>query len=173
MTKHSGILTGTAGVYFVASQLAARDFHAAPTFVNAPSVDILVGLPDGAATLSLQVKTSRRALRTRGRGNNKHPDHYEWYVGEKSANLNQPDLFFAFVDLKGVTTELPDVFIIPSKTIFAAFDRPYWKPGVKRLWRFHPKVETISQFKNNWKILNDNLQAKAQSIASLSDRDSG
>jgi len=173
MTKHSGILTGTAGVYFVASQLAARDFHAAPTFGNAPSVDILVGLPDGAATLSLQVKTSRRALRTRGRGNDKHPHHYEWAVGEKSANLNQPDLFFAFVDLKSAKTELPDVFIIPSKAIFKAFDRPFFKSGAKRYWRYHPKVEAISQFKNNWNMLKDYLSSKAQSIAALSDRDNG
>ena len=171
MTKRSGILTGTAGVYFVASQLAATNFHAAPTFGNAPSVDILVGLPNGAATLSLQVKTSRRALRTRGRGNNKHPDHYEWDVGEKSAKLNQPDLFFAFVDLKGASSELPDIFIIPSKIIFEAFDRPYFKSGVKRRWRYHPKIDAISQFKNNWRILEDYLQSKAQSVVPLSDSD--
>ena len=94
MAKRSGILIGTAGVYHVASQLAQQGFHAAVTFGNAPSVDILVGQPEGAATLSLQVKTSHWALRTRGRGQNKQPHHYEWDVGQKSANLNQPDLFF-------------------------------------------------------------------------------
>lgn len=160
MTKHSGVLIGTAGVYFVASQLAAKGFHAAPTFGNAPSVDILVGLPNGGATLSLQVKTSMRALRTRGRGSDKHPDHYEWDVGEKSANINQPDLFFAFVNLKGAGTLLPDVFIIPSEIIFKAFDRPYFKSGVKRRWRYHPMVDSISQFKNNWKILDDYLRKR-------------
>ena len=56
--KHSGIFTATAGVYFVAAQLAAKGFHAAPIFGNAPSVDILVGMSDGAAALSLQVKTT-------------------------------------------------------------------------------------------------------------------
>jgi len=166
MTKHSGILTGTAGVYFVASQLAAKGLHAAVTFGNAPCVDILVGLPNGAATLSLQVKTSYRALRTRGRGKDKHPDHYEWDVGERSANLNQMDLIFAFVDLKGARTELPDVFIIPSELIFKAFDSPYFKSGVKRRWRYHPKVDSISQYKNNWKILMDYLNKRAQSVES-------
>jgi len=169
MAKRSGILTGTAGVYFVASRLAAECSHAAPTFGNAPSVDILVGLPNGAATLSLQVKTSRWALRTRGRSNNKHPDHYEWDVGEKSANLNQPDLFFAFVDLKGASTELPDIFIIPSKITYEAFE-PFFKSGVRR-WRYHPKVDAISQFKNNWKILEDYLHSKAQSVAYPSNSD--
>ena len=42
MPKQSGILIGTAGVYHVASQLAACGLHAAVTFGNAPSVDILV-----------------------------------------------------------------------------------------------------------------------------------
>ena len=82
MAKRPGILTGTAGVYYVAYQLAARGFHAAVTYGNAPSVDLLVGLLDGAATFSLQVKTSSWALRTRGRGRNKKSDHYEWYVGQ-------------------------------------------------------------------------------------------
>ena len=160
MPKHSGVLTGTAGVYFVASQLAAKGFHAAPTFGNAPSVDILVGLADGVATLSLQVKTSRYALRTRGRGVQKHPDHYEWDVGEKSAKLSQPDLFFAFVDLKGTGYEMPDVFIIPSEVVATAFDNPYFKTDKQRRWRFHPKVDAISHFKNNWKILEDYLISK-------------
>ena len=166
MPKRSGILTGTAGVYFVASQLAAKGLHAAVTFGNAPSVDILVGLPDGAATLSLQVKTSYRALRTRGRGQNKHPDHYEWDVGERSAKLSQPDLFFAFVDLKSARTEMPDVFIVPSELILKAFDRPYFKSGVKRRWRWHPKVDSISQYKNNWKTLENYLNEKAQCVVS-------
>lgn len=157
-TRRSGILTGTAGVYFVASQLAAKGFHAAPTFGNAPHVDILVGLPDGAATLSIQVKTTWRALRKRGRGENKQPHHYEWDVGEKSAKLNQPDLFFTFVDLKGAGTEMPDVFIVPSDVISKAFDRPYFTSGVKRRWRWHPKVESVEQYKNKWDILENRLK---------------
>jgi len=53
MAKRSGILVGTAGVYFVASQLAARGFHAAPTFGNAPSVDLLVASLDGKSSLCI------------------------------------------------------------------------------------------------------------------------
>jgi hypothetical protein len=71
MAKRSGILIGTAGVYHVASQLAQQGFHAAVTFGNAPSVDILVASPNGSSTISLQVKTSHWALRTRGRGSKK------------------------------------------------------------------------------------------------------
>jgi len=159
--KRSGILTGTAGVYFVASWLAAKGFHAAPTFGNAPSVDILVGSEDGSATVCLQVKTSRSALRWRGRkGKDRHPDHYEWDVGERSGQLNQSNLLFAFVDLKGAKAELPDVFIIPSEVIFKQFDKPYFKSEAKRRWRLHPKIDWVEKYKNNWQSLKDYLEGK-------------
>lgn len=153
--KRSGILTGTAGVYFVASQLAAKGFHAAPTFGNAPNVDVLVGLPDGAATLSLQVKTSMHATRARGRGENKVWHHYEWDLGTKSAGLNQPGLFFAFVNLKGMESQMPDVFIVPSSVIYAKFEKYLEKKPSRPRW--HPKIEEAEPYKNNWDSLRDYL----------------
>ncbi len=153
MPKRSGVLTGTAGVYHVASQLAQQGFHAAVTFGDAPSVDILVASRDGASTISLQVKTSQWALRTRGRGRNKQPHHYEWDVGEKSAKLNHPGLFFAFVDLKVGGDEVPDVFFVPSKQI-----REYFKRfETLSRWRWHPRIEEIEGHKNNWNTLRDRL----------------
>lgn len=157
-SKRSGILVGTAGVYFVASRLAAKGFHAAPTFGNAPNVDILAGLPDGASTISIQVKTTWRALRTRGRGSKKYPDHYEWDVGERCARLNQPGLFFTFVDLKGAGNEMPDVFVVPSEVIHNTFKK-YFETGVSR-WRWHPKVEIAMPYMNNWDLLRDYLESK-------------
>ncbi len=108
------------------------------------------------------MKTTIQALRTRGKGKDKYPHHYEWDVGEKSGNLDGQDLFFAFVDLKGVKDEMPDVFTVPSKVIFRAFDKPYFKSGIKRRWRWHPEIETVSQLKNNWRILRDYLRTKAK-----------
>jgi len=166
-TGRSGILVGTAGVYFVASRLAAKGFHAAPTFGNAPHVDILVGQLDGAATLSIQVKTSWRALKTRGRGKNKQPHHYEWDVGEKSAKLNQPDLFFAFVDLKGDGYEMPDVFILPSRITYKYFEK-YFESELSR-WRWHPKLEVAEQYKDKWEILSSYLNQKSNNTDSKSE----
>jgi len=153
--RRSGILTGTAGVYFVASKLASEGFHAAPTFGNAPSVDILVGMPDGAATLSLQVKTSMHATRTRGKGEDKHWHHYEWDIGVKSASLDRPGLFFAFVNLKGMNDLIPDVFVVPSKVIHKWFEE-HLESRQKRL-RWHPTIEIAEQYKNNWDILRNYL----------------
>lgn len=155
--KRSGILVGTAGVYFVASQLAAKGFHAAPTFGNAPNVDILVGLPDGEATVSIQVKTTWNALRYRGKKGNKHPDHYEWEIGERSAKLNRPGLFFALVDLRGAGTELPDVFIVPSEVIYNQFREALETKKIVRV-RWHPKIEKVNEYKNKWDLLEGYLR---------------
>jgi hypothetical protein len=154
--KRSGILVGTAGVYFVASQLAAKGFHAAPTFGNAPSVDILVGLPDGAATLSIQVKTSMNAIRYRGRGGKREKHHYEWDLGTKSARLNRLGLFFAFVDLKKMDKDMPDVFIVPSSFIYDKFERYLEKKPTRPRW--HPRIEEVEPFKNDWNSLRRYLE---------------
>ena len=159
----SGILVGTAGVYFVASQLAARCFHAAVTFGNAPYVDLLVSLPDASASVSLQVKTAVHAFRTKGRSPHKVPDHYEWAIGQHSAQHHSPDLFFAPVDLKGVGERLPDVFVVPSEVVAKYFDRDYFKnPAQKRWWRYHPKYETMQKYKNKWELLLEYLAGKSE-----------
>lgn len=59
-------------------------------------------------------------------------------------------LFFALVDLKGFKG-LPDVFIVPSEVIFK-----YFKEGDPQTWRrarYHPSVEDVEQYKNNWQLL--------------------
>lgn len=162
MAKVSGVLIGTAGVYHVAAQLAAKGYHAAVTTGNAPSIDIMMGLSDGAATLSLQVKTSHWALRTRGRGDQKKAHHYEWDVGPKSGTLEHPNLFFVFVDLKLGKEELPDFFVVPSKVIFDAFDNSYFKSEKSRRWRWHVPVEKVEHYRNNWDTLRNHLEAAAQ-----------
>lgn len=143
-------LTGIAGVHFVASYLSFLGFHAVPTTRNAQGPDLLVSNIDGSKAISLQVKTTMSAIRTRGRGDEKIPEHYEWEIGWSSARLNHPRLLFALVDLKSFD-ELPDIFIVPSRVIYACF-----KGGDPKTWiraRFHPKIEEIDEYKNNWRVL--------------------
>ena len=144
-----GSFTGGAGVHYVASRLNARGYHVALTVGNVPAVDLLVSRADGASSVSLQVKTSQWALRTRGRGENKKPNHYEWDIGWNCARLNRGDLIFALVDLKNFE-ELPDVFFIPSKVI-----AKYFAAGPEN-WpraRYHPAIAHVEPFKNNWETL--------------------
>ena len=120
-------MTGAEGAYFVASRLALFGYHAALTHGNAPTVDILVGDIHGTAALSIQVKTTQNAGRTRGRGNAKKLHHYEWEVGPKSGSTKGDNLFFAFVDLRGgKESVLPDVYIVKSSDVYQAFDNSYF-----------------------------------------------
>jgi hypothetical protein len=146
-------LTGAAGSFFVASRLAYHGIHASVTFGNAPSVDIIVSSADGGSSLAIQVKTTASAGRTRGRGENKVPHHYEWDIGEKGARKFRPNLYYALVDLRGFA-ELPDVFIIPSEFIVNWFSR---FESLKR-YRFHPLIVEIDKFKNDWDSLKKRIQ---------------
>lgn len=148
-------LTGTAGTYFVASRLAHQGLHAAVTHGNAPFVDVLVSLPDGSAAVSLQVKTSASALRKRGRGKNRVDHHYEWDLGRKAATTARDDLFVAFVDLKKYD-KIPDVYIVPSRVL----KKRYEGRNLKR-WRYHPSLEEIKPYRNNWDLVRDRLDELA------------
>ena len=152
MEKRASALTGACGVHFVASRLAFENFHAAITFGNAPMVDILVSRADGAASLALQVKTTASAIRTRGRGEDKHPVRYEWDTGEKAARKSRRDLLYAFVDLKDFKS-IPDVFIVPSSHVVKYFKRY----GKLLRYRFHPTIAELEPFKNAWSSLRNRL----------------
>lgn len=96
-------------------------------------------------------------MRTRGRGDEKRPHHYEWDIGWSSAKVNHAHVFFALFDLKEFQ-ELPDVFIIPSEVIFE-----YFEGGDPETWhraRYHPLVEEVEQYKNSWDLLKKALEDK-------------
>jgi hypothetical protein len=103
------------------------------------------------------VKTTGWAMRTRGRGDEKRPHHYEWDIGWSSAKVNHAHVFFALVDLKEFQ-ELPDVFIIPSEVIFEYFEGG--DPETWRRARYHPLVEEVEQYKNSWDLLKKALEDK-------------
>jgi hypothetical protein len=120
---------------------------------------LLVSTLDGSVTLSLQVKTTSWAERTRRRGKEKKPHHCEWDIGWSSAQLNHPNLFFALVDLKEYNG-LPDVYVVPSATIHA-----YFKGGDPETWkraRYHPLLEELEPYKNNagWDLLERALSSE-------------
>ena len=153
----NGQMTGVAGVHYVVSYLNYLEFHAVPTVRNVPGPDVLLSTLSGSKGISLQVKTTRNAMRTRGLGKNKKPHEYQWDIGWKSAKISHSLLFFALVDLKEFR-ELPDVFIVPSQVIFE-----YFETGPNENWtraRYHPKIEENSQYKNNWDILREALKTE-------------
>lgn len=154
--KRPAQLTGVSGVHYVAAYLSYQGFHAIPTIRNIAGPDILVSTLDNKRQLSLQVKTTAWALRTRGRGRNKKPHHYEWAIGWSSARESHPDLFFALVDLRDFghldgEERLPHIYFVPSRVI-----AEYFVGGDPKTWRYaryHPEIELMEQYRNNWEIL--------------------
>lgn len=94
--------TGMAGVFYVAAELAKRDFVVAPTSRSARGPDILVASPMGR-TYAIQVKTSR-------------VKQNDWRLNEHVDEDVSPSLFYVFVILEGEDGS-PDFFIVPSKIV--------------------------------------------------------
>lgn len=154
--RRSGQLTGVAGVHYVAAYLSYLGFHAVPTTRNVAGPDLLVSNLSGTKSLTLQVKTTIWAMRTRGRGDKKQPHHCEWEIGWGSAKKNNhSQLVYALVDLKEFQG-LPDVFIVPSEVLFE-----YFKGGDPKTWtraRYHPEISSIEPYKNGWELLKKSLE---------------
>jgi hypothetical protein len=146
--------TGVAGVHFVASFLSFLGFHAVPTTRNAAGPDLLVSSLDGFKSLTLQVKTATSALRFRGRGTEKIPFQLQWDVGPSHRKINNPNLWFAFVDLKKFQ-EIPDIYFIPSKVVHDYFWHYSWTR-----YRYHPLLKEVERYKNTngWKRLKKALR---------------
>ena len=141
------IFTGTAGVYYVMYELAARGFHASGTMGNAPYIDILVSSEEGDRSLAIQVKTTEHAMRHRGRGDQRKPHHLEFPLGPKAAKLNRPGVIFAFVDLAVWSDKQVSVYLVPSPKVheFCAD----WVDNVAMV-RFHPPIEWMAPYREAW-----------------------
>lgn len=152
MPKINSRLTGTAGEHYVAYKLSLMNIVAAIPREGAPTVDILACNLDATRTISIQVKTTDWAQRTRGRGDKKKLNHLEFPLGYKAATHYAKDLYFAFVDLRGIewVEEQPDVYIVPSKVVF---DHLSSRLEGNKMVRFHPHATMMEKYKNNWDIV--------------------
>jgi len=121
---------GAAGQYYVAYCLSVRSMHAAITIGNVPDVDVIIAQPDGSSSLSIQVKTSRFAYRSKRYGK----ELCEWDVGVSSVNRFSDNLWYAFVDLQESESPSwnPRVFLVPSLWV-GKFVKDDWKRKIYML----------------------------------------
>jgi hypothetical protein len=108
MAKDSNLsagLTGVAGEYFVAAELSRLGYIATLTLKNTRGIDILAANLKATKSISIQVKTNQ--------GQKK-----EWPLHQKAENHITDNLFYVFVNLKGLN-ELPDFHIVPSEVVAA------------------------------------------------------
>lgn len=102
-TRVSSILAGVSGEYFVAAELSRRGYICSVTLKNTRGIDILVCNEDATKTLGIQVKTNQI-------------NRTEWMLNEKSEKMIDENIFYVFVNLKGIG-ELPEFYIVPSKVV--------------------------------------------------------
>ena len=148
MARDDTMIVGTAGEHFVAFRLAQLGCIVGLPRVGSPSVDLLVSDRTGTKTVAIQVKTAEWAMRERGRGSNRKPHHLEFPLGHRAADISDPRVLYAFVDLKGRDpSSVPDVYIVPSADIHKYCSG--WAKGAK-LVRWHPDILTAEPYCNDW-----------------------
>lgn len=132
MANAKSQFVGAAGQYYVAYGLSLRLLHATITIGNAMGVDILCSNSDGSRAMSIQVKTQSNAAK-----NSYRETGFNWYVNPSSAGVFYPNLWYAFVDLRGNNDALaPNVYFVPSKWVgmfvMPSSNTEFWKEKFKR-----------------------------------------
>ena len=156
-------LTGCAGEHFVAYRLSAMGYLVALTKAGSPSVDLMVGTPDGQKTVTVQVKTSSQAFRQF----KKKPQnsYWAWHVGAKATGLRGERVFYAFVDLKQPeggpqkAVEMPEVFIVPANIVAEHLDTyPKGSTNPTDFWfGFDKKEKEEWNVDEGWRLIEDAL----------------
>jgi hypothetical protein len=111
-TKDKAII-GTAGVYFVASQLSLRGLIALPTSRNTAGIDLVVVNRAGPFQANLQVKTSRSRVTF-------------WPVGKHCASWVAPKNYYVFVRYDPKVGAF-EAFLEPSKAVAKSVAKQAWK----------------------------------------------
>ena len=148
------VITGAAGAYYVAFQLSAQGYAVGLTTYGTKAIDLFVANPDTRKSITIQTKTMfEDASQSWG---------WKWYVNKKVIHgLVSMSYFYAFVDLKGNLSQVPDVFIVPSRKLRSLLD-----PFPKRYDLDNPKVTSVwcdiykndaPKYKNRWDIIKDVL----------------
>ncbi len=145
-SKLSGILSGSAGVFFVAGELSRRGYVSTVTLRNARGTDILVSSADATKTLAIQVKT-------------KQGGKPEWRLNESDETNVAANLFYVFVRLQGL--ELPQYSIVPSAEVakYAKDEYRTWLATPGRGGRQHRDNamrtfrDNTDQYRGCWEVL--------------------
>lgn len=99
-------LTGAAGEQYVLYQLLRRGWIAALAPKGVPNADIIVTDIDGVRQCAIQVKTRRDIGADKG-----------WHMRKKHEEIMSDTLYYCFVDLGKLESDIPVTFIIPSAVV--------------------------------------------------------
>ena len=126
--------TGIAGEFFIAAELAKRNFQVAISLGNAKGVDLLVTTPNGKKTFEVEVKTLR-----------KQPNCFTLHSSKIKQNCA-----YIFVYLNN-ENQAPDYFILLGSILLA--DLPHFYGSSLGTDRETVNHGPLKPFLNNWEIL--------------------
>jgi hypothetical protein len=168
MEKLSSNNVSLAGEFAVLSQLALRGYVANMTLGNTKNVDILVADPISGRMLKLEVKTNYRSSRSEGSKSKDFGNFVSgWMMGEKHEQMNDPSLFFCFVNISRDQKSFK-FYIVPSAVVanYVRQEHQHWlaaastrarKDTTMRVFRLGRANEeypiptpTIDQYEDNW-----------------------
>ncbi|MGV8950443.1 MAG: hypothetical protein ACOH2M_05015 [Cypionkella sp.] len=115
-------LIGAAGEHYVMSQLLQRGFIGALAPTGSPTIDILVSSLTGDPLATIQVKTRRSVDLVPS-----------WPMNRKHENASSKRLFYCFVNFFTDPKKMPQVFVVPSKTVAELIHVSHatWRNGKK------------------------------------------
>lgn len=140
-------LTGAAGEYYVAFRLSAEGYAVGLTTHGTRLIDMFVANPNTAKSITIQTKTMQNAF-VRSK---KYTPYWKWPVG-KSHLKTRETFFYVFVNLRGDTSQTPDVFIVPSSELDSLLsDNKGW------IWCDGIDEKNAALYRNRWDHIRDAL----------------
>jgi hypothetical protein len=145
-------------MHYVLFRLLRQGTHAALAPPGARKGNILVHGADNRMTATIRVHTTAAGV------------NHGWRMGSRHEDINDPQTFYAFVDIKPPT---PVTYIVPSQVVADILSKSHetWKaaPGAKGqphvdnpVRKFAPKYnppvpdwghDEFDQFRENWDLL--------------------
>lgn len=143
----STILTGVAGEYFVAAELSRQGYVASVTLRNTRGMDIIAANSDASRSVGISVKTNKT-------------NRKDWMVNEKAESFHSENLFYVFVNLKGVG-ENPEFHVVPSEVVAKAvyeshrdwLSKPKKSGEARRDSSMRRFKDPDNEFLNKWDLL--------------------
>lgn len=122
--KRSGlhpIVSGAVGTYLAAAELVRRGYIVSALSQTAKGIDILAADPQTLRPLAVQVKTSQRGKRT-------------WMLNVTHERIEDPALFYVFVDLPTKRRPVPVFCIVPSAVVASSITKEHadWLLGTSK-----------------------------------------
>ncbi len=146
MAKSRTDLTGAAGEYYVAAELARMGYVASLTMANTQGIDILATDPKSGKLVAIQVKATRGVNRA-------------WILRSKKDSNTRQKAIYIFVNIP--ENKPPEYFIVPERLVTQSVNRSHreWISGRRRdgrkrknssMRKFQDKA---GRYKDKWNLL--------------------